>query len=85
MIVFIPLACCWELLTDSRLLQIKAYLSIGIGVYCILVMIVTYFKLNLTFWDVLRSIFILDSITLSTITTSIAFIGLMKFLDRNKW
>lgn len=85
MIVSIPLACVWELLTDSKLLLIKAYLSIGLSLYTIFVMIVTYLKLKLTFWDILKSIFILDSITLSTVTTSIAFIGLMKFLDRNKW
>ena len=85
MIVSIPLACVWELLTDSKLLPIKAYLSIGLSLYTIFVMIVTYLKLKLTFWDILKSIFILDSITLSTVTTSIAFIGLMKFLDRNKW
>jgi hypothetical protein len=48
-------------------------------------MCVTYLKLKLTFYDILKSLFILDSITLSTIITSIEFIGLMIFLDRNKW
>jgi len=85
MIVSIPLVCVGELLTDSKLLPIKAYVNIRLSIYSILVMCVTYLKLKLTFYDILKSLFILDSITLSTIITSIAFIGLMIFLDRNKW
>ena len=73
------------LFAEPKLLHIKAYTSIAVSVSFIITVVITALVLKLNFIDFIKTIFIIDSIMLSTAVTTAAFIGLMKYLDRGKW
>lgn len=85
MVLGVPAICVFELFWDPKRLDIKAYVGFVLIGLCMIAVILVIINLRIKFMNLMKAIFILDSILISLSITVVAFIGMMKYLDRNKW
>jgi len=83
--ISIPAVCVFEIFWNPKRLDVKAYVGFGISGYCAVAILLTVINLRIKFINFIKAIFIMDSILISLSILSVAFIGMMKYLDRNKW
>lgn len=83
--ISIPAVCAFELFWNPKLLDVKAYVGFGLSGYCVVTILLTLINLRIKLINFIKAIFIMDSILISLSILSVAFIGMMKYLDRNKW
>jgi hypothetical protein len=85
MMVCIPPVTVFLLFWSTKNLQLKAYFGFGLIGICILGMIITFINLRVGPVKIFKAFIILDSLVLAFGVTSLAFVGMMYFLDRGRW
>lgn len=85
MLNFISSMNIYSLFYDTKDLDRKCFIALGVSGFCCLTIVLSAILLKIKFVDFLNALFIIDSILLSQIVTTVAFVGMMRYLDRNKW